>query len=47
MAANAKLNKISYPVYKEFGLDTSNMEEEIVPLNYKLKGECGLKRMDW
>jgi KUP system potassium uptake protein len=46
MATYARLNAISYPVYKEFGLDTSNVLEEIVPMKYKLKGELDLKRIN-
>lgn len=46
MATYARLYAISYPVYKEFGLDTSNVLEEFVPMNYKLKGDLNLKRIE-
>jgi KUP system potassium uptake protein len=46
MATYSKLYNLGYPVYKEFGLDTSNVLEEIVPLNYTLKGDLNLKRLD-
>lgn len=46
MATYARLNAISYPMYKEFGLDTSNVLEEIVPMNFKLKGDLNLKRIN-
>lgn len=45
MATYARLNAVSYPMYKEFGLDTSNVLEEIVPMNVRLKGELNVKRM--
>lgn len=46
MATYSRLNAISYPVYKEFGLDTSNVLEEIVPMNFRLKGDLNLKRIN-
>jgi KUP system potassium uptake protein len=45
MATYARLNAISYPVHKEFGLDTSNIEIEIVPMRYHLDEELIIKRV--
>jgi KUP system potassium uptake protein len=48
MAMNvyAILYRMSYPIHKEFGLETSNVEEEVLPMNYKSTMEIDLKRID-
>jgi KUP system potassium uptake protein len=48
MAMNvyARLYRMSYPIHKEFGLETSNVEEEVLPMNYKSTMEIDLKRID-
>jgi KUP system potassium uptake protein len=46
MATYAGLYKLSYPMDKEFGLDTSNVLEETLPMNYKLAEDLDLKRVD-
>jgi KUP system potassium uptake protein len=46
MATYSWLYKLSYPIHKEFGLDTSNVVEEILPLDYELSEEVRLKRTD-
>ncbi|HRH57589.1 MAG TPA: KUP/HAK/KT family potassium transporter [Chitinophagales bacterium] len=38
------LNKIAYPLYMDFGLDTVNVVTEIVPIHFHIKGDLGLKR---
>ena len=38
------LNKIAYPLYMDFGLDTVNVITEVVPIHFKIKGDIGLKR---
>lgn len=38
------LNKIAYPLYMDFGLDTVNVVSEIVPIHFHIKGDLGLKR---
>lgn len=38
------LNKIAYPLYMDFGLDTVNVVTEVVPIHFKIKGDIGLKR---
>jgi KUP system potassium uptake protein len=45
MTTYARLHRISYPVHDEFGLDTSNVEVEIVPMNIKLDPDLKLKRI--
>lgn len=45
MSTYARLNAISYPVHEEFGLDTSNVEVEIVPMNIKLDPDLQVKRV--
>jgi KUP system potassium uptake protein len=45
MSTYAKLNAISYPVSEEFGLDTSNVEVEIVPMNIKLDHDLQVRRV--
>ena len=45
MTTYARLHRISYPVHEEFGLDTSNVEVEIVPMNIKLDPDLKLKRI--
>jgi KUP system potassium uptake protein len=46
LATYSKLHALGYPVYKEFGLDTSNIVEETMPLKYSLKGDLNLVRVD-
>ena len=38
------LSKISYPLYMDFGLDTVNVQTEIVPIHFHIEGDLGLKR---
>lgn len=46
LATYSRLHSLGYPAFKEFGLDTSNIVEEIVPLKYSLKGDLNLIRID-
>ncbi|MFN5844719.1 MAG: KUP/HAK/KT family potassium transporter [Flavobacteriia bacterium] len=45
MSTYARLQRISYPVHEEFGLDTSNVEVETVPMNSKLDPDLQLRRI--
>lgn len=38
------LSKIAYPLYMDFGLDTVNVVNEIVPIHFHIDGDLGLKR---
>ena len=38
------LNKIAYPLYMDFGLDTVNVITEVVPIHFRIEGDLGLKR---
>ena len=38
------LSKIAYPLYMDFGLDTVNVQTEIVPIHFHIEGDLGLKR---
>ena len=39
-----ELNKIAYPLYMDFGLDTVNVVTEIVPIHFHIDADLGLKR---
>lgn len=45
------LTWLSYPPHKDFGLDVSNMEVEVIPLDYHLSADLDVKRrynpFDW
>ena len=38
------LDKIAYPLYMDFGLDTVNVQTEIAPILFHIEGDLGLKR---
>lgn len=38
------LSKLSYPHHKDFGLDVSNMELEVIPLHYHLSADLDVHR---
>jgi KUP system potassium uptake protein len=46
MVTYAWLHRISYPMHREFGLDTSNVQVEVLPLRNYSREELELKRLD-
>lgn len=46
MVTYSTLYKISYPMHLEFGLETSNVEEEILPMNYLIYDNLDMKRVE-
>lgn len=44
IAVYDSLDKIAYPLYMDFGLDTVNVVTEIVPIHFHIDGDLGLER---